>query len=105
MQHDFYALGAVLLVVSALGLFRLRDALARQHAATKSATLALGLILVGVALRAELGGWWILPAGLLWAFFWTGFMRVGSQASLFLAPIATVVLVFAWISVRTYLRR
>jgi hypothetical protein len=28
-------------------------------------------------------------------------MRVGSQASLFLAPIATVVLVFAWISVRT----
>ncbi len=28
-------------------------------------------------------------------------MRVGSQASLFLAPIATVILVFAWISVRT----
>ena len=28
-------------------------------------------------------------------------MRVGSQASLFLAPIATGVLVFAWISVRT----
>ena len=42
-----------------------------------------------------------MPAGLLWAFFWTGFMRVGSQASLFLAPIATVVLVLAWISVRT----
>lgn len=50
---------------------------------------------------SEMGGWWILPAGLLWAVFWTGFMRVGSQVSLFLAPIATVVLVMAWISVRT----
>ncbi len=49
----------------------------------------------------ELGGWWILPVGIVWAFFWTGFMRVGSQTSLFLAPIATVILVLAWISVRT----
>jgi hypothetical protein len=67
---------------------------------------ALAIAFLFAAFRAatpatELGGWWILPAGLLWAFFWTGFMRVGSQASLFLAPIATVVLVLAWISVRT----
>lgn len=67
---------------------------------------ALAIAFLFAAFRAatpatELGGWWILPAGLLWAFFWTGFMRVGSQASLFLAPIATVILVFAWISVRT----
>ena len=67
---------------------------------------ALAIAFLFAAFRAatpatELGGWWILPAGLLWAFFWTGFMRVGSQASLFLAPIATVILVFAWISVRS----
>jgi multicomponent Na+:H+ antiporter subunit G len=45
-------LGVLLLAVSAVGLFRLPDALARQHAATKSATLALGLVLLGVALAA-----------------------------------------------------
>ncbi len=49
----------------------------------------------------ELGGWWILPAGLAWAFFWTGFMRVGSQTSLFLAPMATTILVMAWIGAKT----
>lgn len=49
----------------------------------------------------EMGGWWIIPIGVIWAVFWTAFMRVGSQISLFLAPVATVVLVMAWISVRT----
>lgn len=67
---------------------------------------ALAIAFLFAAFRAatpatELGGWWILPVGFIWALFWTGFMRVGSQASLFLAPIATVVLVLAWISVRT----
>lgn len=67
---------------------------------------ALAIAFLFAAFRAatpatEMGGWWILPAGLLWAFFWTGFMRVGSQASLFLAPVATFVLVAAWINVRT----
>ena len=56
--------GAVLLVVSAIGLFRLPDALARQHAATKSVTLALGLVLLGLALHqhgidpSHSGAWW-----------------------------------------------
>lgn len=45
--------GVVLLLVAAAGLFRLPDALSRQHAATKSVTLALGLILLGVALVAR----------------------------------------------------
>lgn len=61
-------LGTLLLVVSALGLFRLHDALARQHAATKSATLSLGLILLGVALIAGDGATWlrvVLIVGLL----------------------------------------
>jgi multicomponent Na+:H+ antiporter subunit G len=59
------ALGAALLVVSAIGLFRLEDALARQHAATKSGTLAQGLILMGVAIHEGGGAWWWRVALLL----------------------------------------
>lgn len=45
--------GVLLLLVAAAGLFRLPDALSRQHAATKSVTLALGLILLGIAILAK----------------------------------------------------
>lgn len=48
-------LGCVLLIAAGAGLFRLPDALSRQHAATKSGTLALGLLLVGVALARDFG--------------------------------------------------
>lgn len=51
------ALGVLLLLVAAGGLFLLPDALARQHAATKSGTLALGLILGGVAVHAGEAAW------------------------------------------------
>lgn len=44
------------------------------------------------------GGWVIVVFGLLLAIFWTGFVRVGSQISLFLAPIVTVVLLVGWLS-------
>lgn len=50
--------GVLLLVVAALGLFLLPDALSRQHAATKSATLALGLLLIGVGLHVNDPAWW-----------------------------------------------
>lgn len=50
--------GIILLVVAALGLFLLPDALSRQHAATKSATLALGLLLIGVGLHVNDPAWW-----------------------------------------------
>lgn len=67
---------------------------------------ALSIALLSVAPRTArtptaLGSWWIVPGTSWFACSSTGFMRGGSQASLFLAPIATVVLVFAWISVRT----
>lgn len=47
---------------------------------------------------AEAGGWVIVLFGILLAIFWTGFLRVGSQISLFLAPIATVLLITGWLS-------
>jgi multicomponent Na+:H+ antiporter subunit G len=48
-------LGCAVLLVAAAGLFRLADAVSRQHAATKAGTLGLGLILAGAAL---VGGDW-----------------------------------------------
>lgn len=50
--------GSALLVVAALGLFLLGDALARQHAATKAGTLALGVLLIGTAMVGGGPGWW-----------------------------------------------
>ncbi len=44
----------------------------------------------------EYGGWVIVLFGVLLAIFWTGFLRVGSQISLFLAPIAAVLLIAGW---------
>lgn len=56
--------GAALLAVSALGLLRLPDALARQHAATKAATLALGVMIGGLVLLQP-GVEWLVRGGLL----------------------------------------
>lgn len=42
--------GVQVLLIAAAGLFRLADAVSRQHAATKAGTLGLGLILAGAAL-------------------------------------------------------
>jgi len=50
--------GSVLLLIAARGLFVLPDALARQHASTKAATLALTSTLAGVALLGGTPEWW-----------------------------------------------
>jgi multicomponent Na+:H+ antiporter subunit G len=50
-------LGCGVLLVAAAGLFRLRDAVSRQHSATKAGTLGLGLILAGAALIGGDGAW------------------------------------------------
>jgi hypothetical protein len=46
--------------------------------------------------RSDVGGWLIPLAGLIAALLWTGLLRVGSQMSLFLAPIATGLLLLGW---------
>jgi multicomponent Na+:H+ antiporter subunit G len=51
-------LGAALLAVAALGVLRLPGALAKQHAATKAATLALGVMVLGVAALYPDTAWW-----------------------------------------------
>ncbi|WP_072396884.1 hypothetical protein [Hyphomicrobium sp. CS1GBMeth3] len=55
-------------------------------------------ILFAAIRGAEAGGGVILLFGILLAIFWTGFLRVGSQVSLFLAPIATVLLILGWLA-------
>jgi multicomponent Na+:H+ antiporter subunit G len=47
----------VLLLIAAAGILRLPDALARQHAATKAATLAVSLFALGLMLVAWDAGW------------------------------------------------
>jgi len=56
--------------------------------------------LFAAARGPEFGGWWIIGAGVVFAVFWTGFMRVAGQISLVLAPAATVLLLLGWIGVR-----
>lgn len=56
------ALAILLLLIAAVGILRLPDALARQHAATKAGTLAVSLFalgLMGVAWGAGWGWAWI----------------------------------------------
>jgi hypothetical protein len=55
-------------------------------------------VLFAVIRGADAGGWVIVLFGILLAVFWTGFLRVGSQISLFLAPLATVLLITGWLS-------
>lgn len=41
---------------------------------------------------------WAIPAfGLAWAVFWTGFLRVGAQSALLLAPPAALWLLMRWL--------
>jgi len=51
------SLALAILFIAALGVFRLPDALARQHAATKAGTLSLALFALGTGLLAwDFGG-------------------------------------------------
>jgi hypothetical protein len=56
-------------------------------------------LLFATARGADDGGWMIIALGLLFAGLWTGFLRVGSQLALFLAPIATFLLLLGWLAV------
>ena len=51
------ALGALVLLVASAGLFMLRDALSRQHAATKAGSLGVVAIVLGAALLGGDAAW------------------------------------------------
>jgi multicomponent Na+:H+ antiporter subunit G len=50
-------LGTVVLLIAAVGLVRLPDALSRQHAATKAGTLGVALVALGAGLAAGEWAW------------------------------------------------
>jgi hypothetical protein len=66
-------------------------------------TMLLGLLSLGAgvafaAARGGLGGGWvILLFGLAFGVFWSGFLRVGAQSALLLAPLAAVILLLSWL--------
>ena len=62
------ALGIVALLIAALGVLRLPDALSRQHAATKAATIAVTFMILGLMLFSVGSGMdsgWIFRLGVL----------------------------------------
>lgn len=73
------------------------------HGSRPMLPVTVGLVAVAMALAfaaargGDFGGWWIVMAGLAWAVFWTGFLRVGAQLALLLAPAATALLCLSWI--------
>lgn len=71
-------LGAGLLVVAMIGVLRLPDTLARQHAGTKAATLALGVMALGLGFVTPSAGAWMRLALLIVALWVT--LPVASHA-------------------------
>lgn len=58
----------------------------------------ISAIVFAASLGAAEGGWLIVALGSLLALLWTGIARVGSQVSLFLAPLAMGFLLFGWLA-------
>jgi multicomponent Na+:H+ antiporter subunit G len=62
------ALSIILLLIAALGVLRLPDALSRQHAATKAATIAVSFMIIGLVLYVTGTGFdsgWLIRLSIL----------------------------------------
>jgi hypothetical protein len=75
--------------------------LGAAQTALPALTLATGLLSASVGLIVAIargpmhGGFVILMFGLALAVFWSGFLRVGAQSALLLAPLSAVALLIA----------
>ncbi|MDP1639643.1 MAG: hypothetical protein Q8L61_01840 [Hyphomicrobium sp.] len=67
-------------------------------------TMTLGILSAATGLAFALargpmhGGIVILVFGVALAVFWSGFLRVGAQSALFLAPLSAAALIIAWLA-------
>jgi hypothetical protein len=77
------------------------------HAERPRLPVAIGflcMLLAGFFATARLYGGYLtsglaIPVfGVAWAVFWTGFLRVGAQSALLLAPAAAFILLLLWIA-------
>lgn len=76
------------------------------HSHRPGLPIAIGVVAVVWSIMIALGrggpSLWTIPLfGVFCAAVWTGVLKVGSQASLVLAPIATVLLALAWMIIET----
>ena len=61
------------------------------------------MLLAGAYAFARGYGGYVLSAALIpafggaWALFWTGFLRIGAQSALLLAPLTSLLLVVCWL--------
>lgn len=64
--------------------------------------LGVASVLAGIAFAlvrgGEQGGWVIVVFGLGLGLFWSGFLRVGAQTALFLAPVSAIALLVWWVA-------
>lgn len=82
--------------------FRNKWPMGALHADLPAIPIMMGLvsIVVGVmfaTFRADVGGWFIVALGFLIAILLLWLIRVGSQVTLFLAPLATGLLLVGWL--------
>jgi hypothetical protein len=56
----------------------------------------LAALAFALARGGEQGGWVIIVFGLGLGLFWSGFLRVGAQTALFLAPLSAIALLIWW---------
>jgi len=89
MGWAILVMGMLVLLVAAVGVLRLPDALARQHAATKAGTLAVSLCVVGLAVLALANGW---------GWSWIGRLLLLQTVLLVTLPIASHALARAGLS-------
>jgi hypothetical protein len=62
------------------------------------AALSIGAGLIVAGTRGALhGGVAMVLLGIALAVFWSGFLRVGAQSALFLAPLAAIALALGWL--------
>jgi len=77
--------------------------LGTAQATLPAVTFALALACIGVGLALAIfrgtpgGGFVIAVFGVALAVFWSGFLRVGAQTALLLAPVAALGLVTLWV--------
>ena len=92
------------LSLSTYRLFAMRNSwpMGAFHADLPAVPIMIGLVslVVGVLFAASVGdarGWMIVGLGFVLWLVWTSLLRVGSQLSLFLAPLATGLLLLGWL--------
>jgi hypothetical protein len=78
--------------------------LGTAHSTVPALTMTIGILSAAIGLVFALargplhGGMVILVFGVALAIFWSGFLRVGAQSALLLAPLSAAALLVVWLA-------